>query len=444
MNGLRAVVQSWRDPPPRDSTGESPESPARVGEAPILPRSDPRFEAAVERGIRPLVLELTDRLGFLTYSSCEGHADPGDSALSSAHVAILPLSVDEHLRSATTLCTVRDAVAASAVADGVTIVVDTTAVIAGKTRLASLDIVLKHGTRERYDAVVQELVLLLRVCRSPRWSTVLSWQGQDNAVASVLARLRLRAVDLLTAAVTDAQPVAPVAVRRVRSEIDRADPAVLFATLSRPDVLAALARCDHRAAALATVSRLLARARTPGGGTPPRCRHQARGNAPDAAAVLRVSTAAGRLVAGLTTSQSAAGGSRASVCPACVEDLLRTSVRAVVTALFPPVKPAGPPAKIHCSWNDQSLNLADFLSAAVESYAVERFWSLPTASELPADLAVIGAHRAAADRFHDAPLEDQLPKQWREAVDPSVLSELAVMRDRVRAGRAEGLPVDRA
>jgi HEXXH motif-containing protein len=52
--------------------------------------ADPAFERAIEPRILPLVQALIDRLGVVTYSSCEGHAGAAGASLHPAHVGIIP------------------------------------------------------------------------------------------------------------------------------------------------------------------------------------------------------------------------------------------------------------------------------------------------------------------------------------------------------------------
>lgn len=58
--------------------------------------SDPSFCDAVEAGVRPVVVLLCDRLGCVTYSSCEGHLDGDD--ITPAHVGIV--AADDKRRAA--------------------------------------------------------------------------------------------------------------------------------------------------------------------------------------------------------------------------------------------------------------------------------------------------------------------------------------------------------
>jgi len=65
----------------------------------ILTSGDPRFERALEGGIRELVLLLTSDFGLITYTSCEGHHYAG-TAITPAerHVGILPRNPSEYER----------------------------------------------------------------------------------------------------------------------------------------------------------------------------------------------------------------------------------------------------------------------------------------------------------------------------------------------------------
>jgi uncharacterized protein len=56
-----------------------------------LSRWHPQFASSVEEGIRPLVLLLVERCGYITYTSCEGHSYPGrDVPPVERHVGLLP------------------------------------------------------------------------------------------------------------------------------------------------------------------------------------------------------------------------------------------------------------------------------------------------------------------------------------------------------------------
>ena len=107
---LRVRSSDWGT---RNATGE----PGAYS-APDLTPSDPHFLEAIERGVRPLVLEIVER-GFVTYTSCEGHRYPDEVGLPPVgrSVGVLPrgpaeldvvrrwfdrtiqrLSPDEHVR----------------------------------------------------------------------------------------------------------------------------------------------------------------------------------------------------------------------------------------------------------------------------------------------------------------------------------------------------------
>jgi uncharacterized protein len=63
-----------------------PEAPA-----PMLTRAHPAFVAAVEPGVRALVLLAVDELGWISYSSCEGHELAG-GRIAPRRLGILPRS----------------------------------------------------------------------------------------------------------------------------------------------------------------------------------------------------------------------------------------------------------------------------------------------------------------------------------------------------------------
>jgi uncharacterized protein len=60
---------------------------------PALSRWHPRFVEAIEHGVRELVLELTGRRGWISYTSCEGHQYGGlDIRPVERYVGLLPRS----------------------------------------------------------------------------------------------------------------------------------------------------------------------------------------------------------------------------------------------------------------------------------------------------------------------------------------------------------------
>ena len=62
-------------------------------------RRDPEFRAALEPGVRRLVLTLVEAFDCITYSSCEGHPAPGASAEPSPrHAGVLPRDAAEYER----------------------------------------------------------------------------------------------------------------------------------------------------------------------------------------------------------------------------------------------------------------------------------------------------------------------------------------------------------
>jgi hypothetical protein len=93
FGNIDAFVKLW------DSAAVIPARPVCSSPTAIVPRSDPRFWKQVESGIQPLVRALVDRLGWITYSSCEGHLRwqyPGmESQIEPCHVGVLPRDTEE-------------------------------------------------------------------------------------------------------------------------------------------------------------------------------------------------------------------------------------------------------------------------------------------------------------------------------------------------------------
>ncbi len=65
--------------------------------AAIYTPADEEFFAAVEPGVRPLVMHLIDALDCITYTSCEGHAPTADG-WSPRRVGILPRDAADYTR----------------------------------------------------------------------------------------------------------------------------------------------------------------------------------------------------------------------------------------------------------------------------------------------------------------------------------------------------------
>ncbi|WP_232794067.1 hypothetical protein [Pseudofrankia saprophytica] len=87
MAGFQDFLASWEEPGhPRNLEAVSLQESrfgniSETGElgnyrGHALSRWHPKFRAALEPGIRPLVVILAERLGYITYTSCEGHSYP--------------------------------------------------------------------------------------------------------------------------------------------------------------------------------------------------------------------------------------------------------------------------------------------------------------------------------------------------------------------------------
>jgi len=85
---VREFIAAWQDPHAPLNSRPAPFRESQQGNlnatgdaadyfAPVLTRHHPRFLDALEGGVRDLVLELIERLGCITYSSCQGHPSLG-------------------------------------------------------------------------------------------------------------------------------------------------------------------------------------------------------------------------------------------------------------------------------------------------------------------------------------------------------------------------------
>ena len=64
-------------------------------ESEVLKVSDPRFFQAIEPGIRPLINYIACDLGYVTYTSCEGHRSIKHVPMRERYVGILPRTPKE-------------------------------------------------------------------------------------------------------------------------------------------------------------------------------------------------------------------------------------------------------------------------------------------------------------------------------------------------------------
>jgi uncharacterized protein len=105
--GVARFLEAWTVPPaypPRlplhqGAAGQRNLSGGAKDAAIVVPRGHPQFVAALEDGVRALVMLLVDRLGCVTFSSCEGHAaEDRRSLLWGRSVDILPRDTGEGAR----------------------------------------------------------------------------------------------------------------------------------------------------------------------------------------------------------------------------------------------------------------------------------------------------------------------------------------------------------
>lgn len=98
FNGYHEFLARWRMPaavpaaPPlrQSQAGNRNLSGSAVDTAAYsFAPGQPGFTDSIEPGIRPLVLYLVERVGLITYSSCEGHLPTAASPFRPAHVGVL-------------------------------------------------------------------------------------------------------------------------------------------------------------------------------------------------------------------------------------------------------------------------------------------------------------------------------------------------------------------
>lgn len=107
MRGVREFIQQWdapevSDTPLRPDSRRSPfgnlNSSGEPGceEALVLTLRDRSFAGVLEDGVRDLVFAFASRLGWITYTSCEGHEYPGTGREPvERHVGLLPRNPTE-------------------------------------------------------------------------------------------------------------------------------------------------------------------------------------------------------------------------------------------------------------------------------------------------------------------------------------------------------------
>lgn len=114
MESLATFLECWRVRRHPDNRAKVPLAKTEYGninstgilgnyDGPALSRWHPQFVDAIEPGVRELVLTLTDALGWVTYTSCEGHNYAAHIPATERHVGILPRSEDEFLAILETL-----------------------------------------------------------------------------------------------------------------------------------------------------------------------------------------------------------------------------------------------------------------------------------------------------------------------------------------------------
>jgi uncharacterized protein len=107
MLGVAPFLAAWAAPPTypmrlplrQGAAGQRNLSGGETDAAVVFPRGHPQFAAALEDGVRALVILLIDRLDCVTFSSCEGHAAVDGRTLRwGRSVDILPRDADEGAR----------------------------------------------------------------------------------------------------------------------------------------------------------------------------------------------------------------------------------------------------------------------------------------------------------------------------------------------------------
>jgi hypothetical protein len=145
--GLEQLLARWAEP----WDDEAPGPQAGVGVR-IYTRSDPRFLAAIEPGVRELVLVVIRALGYVTYSSCEGHRQ----LFAARHVGILPRSDDERREALRVLDTAAQATNATRPHGAVRVLVRRRVVTSEGPPRACVDVVFAARTDDE-DAYFDDL-----------------------------------------------------------------------------------------------------------------------------------------------------------------------------------------------------------------------------------------------------------------------------------------------
>ena len=110
MEGVRQFLYDWDAPGEPGNRKSVPLCPSAYGNfnssgmpgdkrAYSLTPHHEQFVQSLEAGVRDLVVVLTGRHGFITYTSCEGHRYEGlDLPATERHVGLLPRRKDEEKR----------------------------------------------------------------------------------------------------------------------------------------------------------------------------------------------------------------------------------------------------------------------------------------------------------------------------------------------------------
>lgn len=126
MRDFAGFLESWRDPAHPDNAATVNLQVTEFGninctgepgnyDGHALSKWQAQFRDSLENGIRELVLFCVDELGWITYTSCEGHAYPGQRIpCAERHVGFAPRSEEEAAATATLLRKCAEAVNRSA------------------------------------------------------------------------------------------------------------------------------------------------------------------------------------------------------------------------------------------------------------------------------------------------------------------------------------------
>lgn len=125
LKGYRSLIQGWSRPAGTGRGGgadvrRSPlghinaDGTPECGHAAIYTPREERFVASLEPGVRALVMVLVKDLGWITYTSCEGHPRSETAPMRRRNVGLLPRSQAEREQMTALLASAVEAVSRAA------------------------------------------------------------------------------------------------------------------------------------------------------------------------------------------------------------------------------------------------------------------------------------------------------------------------------------------